>query len=76
METFQKIYRPEIYNANAAAGQHYQPNLKNQDHSLTQIVYDRQERGQLAIEQGRFAQEHFIKPYQRVLEQWSASHVN
>ncbi len=27
METFQKIYRPEIYNANAAAGQCYQPNL-------------------------------------------------
>ncbi|MGE8452808.1 MAG: putative oxygenase MesX, partial [Pseudomonadales bacterium] len=25
METFQKIYRPEIYNANAPAGQRYQP---------------------------------------------------
>ncbi len=76
METFQKIYRPEIYNANAAAGKCYQPNLKNQDHSLTQITYDREERGQLAIAQGRFAEEHFIKPYQRVLEQWSAIHVN
>ncbi|UJJ31963.1 DUF1852 domain-containing protein [Halopseudomonas maritima] len=75
METFQKIYRPEIYNANASAGQCYQPNLKNQDHSLTKIVYDRQERSQLAIEQGRFAEEQFIKPYQRVLEQWSASYT-
>lgn len=28
METFQKIYRPEIYNANAAAGSRYKPNLK------------------------------------------------
>ncbi|HCL11885.1 MAG TPA: DUF1852 domain-containing protein, partial [Alteromonas sp.] len=28
METFQKIYRPEIYNANAVAGQRYKPNLK------------------------------------------------
>ncbi|MAG76971.1 MAG: hypothetical protein CL811_09430 [Colwelliaceae bacterium] len=73
METFQKIYRPEIYNANAVAGSCYQPNLKNQDHSLTQIVYDREERSRLAIEQGKFAQEHFIKPYQHVLEQWSAS---
>ncbi|MCV4861009.1 DUF1852 domain-containing protein, partial [Escherichia coli] len=27
METFQKIYRPEIYNANSPAGQYYQPNL-------------------------------------------------
>ncbi|EGQ9233938.1 DUF1852 domain-containing protein [Vibrio alginolyticus] len=75
METFQKIYRPEIYNANAVAGNCYQPNLKNLDHSLTQIVYDREERSQLAIEQGKFAEEHFIKPYQSVLEQWSASYA-
>ena len=33
MGTFQKIYRPEIYNANAAAEKSYQPHLKNQDHS-------------------------------------------
>jgi hypothetical protein len=58
METFQKIYRPEIYNANAAAGQYYQPNLNHQDHSLTKIVYDREERSQLAIEQGKFTEEH------------------
>ncbi len=75
METFQKIYRPEIYNANAVAGKYYQPNLKNQDHSLTQIVYDREERSQLASEQGKFAEEYFIKPYQTVLEQWSANYV-
>ncbi|PUZ91904.1 DUF1852 domain-containing protein, partial [Vibrio vulnificus] len=75
METFQKIYRPEIYNANAVAGQRYQPNLKNLDHSLTQIVYDREERSQLAIEQGRFAEAHFIKPYQSLLEQWSANYA-
>ncbi|WP_274062321.1 DUF1852 domain-containing protein [Vibrio parahaemolyticus] len=75
METFQKIYRPEIYNANAVAGNCYQPNLKNLDHSLTQIVYDREERSQLAIEQGKFAEEHFIKPYQSVLEQWSANYA-
>lgn len=75
METFQKIYRPEIYNANAVAGKCYQPNLKNLDHSLTQIVYDREERSRLANEQGRFAEEHFIKPYQSVLEQWSANYA-
>ena len=72
METFQKIYRPEIYNANSAAGQLYQPSLTHQDHSLTKIVYDREERSQLAIEQGKFTEEHFIKPYKHVLEQWSA----
>lgn len=71
METFQKIYRPEIYNANAVAGKCYQPKLKNKDHSLTQIVYDREERSRLAIQQGKYAEEYFIKPYQLVLEQWS-----
>ncbi|WP_051083298.1 DUF1852 domain-containing protein [Rubritalea marina] len=71
METFQKIYRPEIYNANAVAGNIYQPNLKNGDHSLTQIVYDREERSQLAVRQGAFAEENFIKPYQSILQQWS-----
>jgi hypothetical protein len=75
METFQKIYRPEIYNANATAGKSYQPNLKNLDHSLTQIVYDRVERSQLANEQGKFTEEHFIKPHQTVLEQWSANYA-
>ena len=75
METFQKIYRPEIYNANATAGTSYQPNLKNLDHSLTHIVYDREERSQLANEQGKFTEEHFIKPYQTVLEQWSANYA-
>ncbi|MBP2844503.1 DUF1852 domain-containing protein [Dickeya oryzae] len=75
METFQKIYRPEIYNANSAAGQYYQPNLNNQDHSLTKIVYDREERSQLAIKQGKFAEEHFIKPYKHLLDQWSAHYA-
>jgi len=75
METFQKIYRPEIYNANSAAGQRYQPDLNNQDYSLTKIVYDREERSQLAIEQGKFTEEHFIKPYKNILEQWSASYA-
>jgi len=74
METFQKIYRPEIYNANAVAGQSYQPNLKNLDHSLTHIVYDREERSRLGIEQGKFAEENFIKPHQVVLNQWSANY--
>ena len=75
MESFQKIYRPEIYNANAAAGKCYQPNLNNLDHSLTRIVYDREERNQLAIQQGKFTEENFIKPYQTLLEQWSANYA-
>ncbi|MCM5661958.1 DUF1852 domain-containing protein [Galbibacter mesophilus] len=73
METFQKIYRPEIYNANAVAGQCYKPSLNNEDHSLTKIVYDREERTRLGIEQGKFAEKHFMKPYRNILEQWSAN---
>ena len=75
METFQKIYRPEIYNANYVAGKYFKPNLKNLDHSLTKVVYDREERSRLAIKQGKFAEEYFIKPYQTILEQWSANYA-
>ena len=75
METFQKIYRPEIYNANAVAGPRYQPNLNNTDHSVTQIVYDREERSRLAVEQGRYAEKYFIEPHRAVLERWSANHA-
>jgi hypothetical protein len=73
METFQKIYRPEIYNANSVAAEHYQPSLKYQDYSLTRIVYDREERSRLAVEQGKFAEEHFIKPHAAALQRWSAT---
>ncbi|WAW86801.1 DUF1852 domain-containing protein [Xanthomonas citri pv. malvacearum] len=76
METFQKIYRPEIYNANAAAGPTYLPSLKHQDYSSTQIVYDRQERSQLAVTQGKFTEEHFIRPYGNLLAQWASSHAS
>lgn len=73
METFQKIYRPEIYNANTVAGLSYNPSLNNQNHSLTKISYDREERTGLGIEQGKFAEEHFIKPHKSFLEQWSSN---
>lgn len=73
METFQKIYRPEIYNANSVAAARYRPSLAGQDYSLTRIVYDRDERSRLAIEQARFAEEHLLKPYAAVLRQWSAT---
>ncbi|MGM8899613.1 MULTISPECIES: DUF1852 domain-containing protein [unclassified Psychrobacter] len=74
METFQKIYRPEIYNANSTAGHVYQPSLKYQDYSLTQIVYDREERSQMAVTQGKFTEDEFIKPYQAILGEWATSY--
>ena len=71
METFQKIYRPEIYNANAAAGSVYRPSLEHDDFSRTQVDYDRVERAQLAITQGTYAAEHFLTPYGDVLARWA-----
>ena len=67
METFQKIYRPEIYNANSVAGKYYQPSLKNQDYSLTRIVYDREERSRLAIEQGNLLKSNLSNHTKRFL---------
>ena len=75
METFQKIYRPEIYNANSRAGEVYQPSLKYQDYSLTQVEYDRAERSQMAVTQGKFTEYEFIKPYQAILDEWAESFV-
>jgi hypothetical protein len=37
------------------------------------VVYDREERNRLAVEQGKYAEEHFIKPYKDIIEQWSAN---
>ncbi len=72
METFQKIYRPEIYNANSSAAEIYQPSLQNNGHSLTQVTYDREERSQLAVTQGKFTEVSLMEPYGAVLEQWAA----
>ncbi|MCQ4152019.1 putative oxygenase MesX, partial [Rhodococcus qingshengii] len=72
METFQRIYRPEIYNANSPAAEIYRPNLDQQDYSPTPIVYDRVERGQLAAKQGKYTEDHFVKPHRELLEQWAA----
>ena len=75
METFQKIYRPEIYNANSAAAFVFRPSLETQDCSRTQISYDREERSQLAVTQGRYTEEHFIKPHRKVLDRWAADYA-
>lgn len=70
MEAFQKIYRPEIYNANSVAGEVYQPSLTYDDYSLTKVDYDRVERTELAIKQGKYTEANFIKPYQAILDNW------
>jgi hypothetical protein len=75
MESFQRIYRPEIYNANASAPQVYRPSLTSTDFSVPAVTYDRVERNHLALTQGRLTQEQLIEPYGDLLNQW-ASHWN
>lgn len=74
METFQKIYRPEIYNANTPAESVYRPSLAHEDFTHTEITYDREERSRLAVTQGRYAEEHFVTPHKRVLDRWAAAY--
>ncbi|QHC62752.1 DUF1852 family protein [Rathayibacter festucae] len=74
METFQKIYRPEIYNTNSAAADVFRPSLQQQDYSRTQIDYDRAERDRLAVEQGAYTAEHFIEPHRDLLDAWVSQH--
>ena len=71
METFQKIYRPEIYNAFSPAGDIYRPTLDHADFARTQVDYDREERSQLAVIQGRYAEQHFVNPHRATLDQWA-----
>ena len=72
METFQKIYRPEIYNAAEPASEVYRPSLERGDFARTGITYDRVERSQLAATQGKYAEEHFVTPHRQVLSRWAA----
>jgi len=72
METFQRIYRPEIYNANSPAAEICRPTLDQQDYSSTPIIYDRVERSQLAKKQGTYTEERLITPHREFLEQWAA----
>ena len=66
---------PEIYNANAGAGEVYRPRLDHGDFSQTRIAYDREERARLGREQGEYTQEHFVGPHRDLLERWAAAHA-
>lgn len=71
MESFQKIYRPEIYNANATAAHVFRPTLESGDFSRTRVDYDREERSRLAVTQGKYTEEHFVKPHGELLARWA-----
>jgi len=72
METFQKIYRPEIYNANTVAPSTYRPTLEHTDFTRPDVTYDREERSRLAVTQGRYTEEHLVQPHRSFLERIAA----
>jgi Putative oxygenase MesX len=77
MESFQKIYRPEIYNANSKAPPIFKPSLSNGNYSLTKIKYDRVERESLGESQAQLTEQQFLRPYNeqlsRILNAYSQS---
>ncbi len=69
MESLQRIYRPEIYAADLAAGDHFAPSLSNTHFTPAAVHYDRQERDrQLGPEQAARAWECFLKPHATSLQ--------
>ncbi|PZE64043.1 putative oxygenase MesX [Curtobacterium sp. MCBD17_021] len=72
METFQKIYRPEIYNADTVAPSTFRPSLDQTGWTSTGIAYDREERSRLGVTQGRYTEEHLVQPHRALLESWAA----
>ncbi len=72
METFQKIYRPEIYNANTSAGATYRPTLEHTDFTVPPVTYDREERSRLGVTQGRWTEEHLVTPHRALLARFAA----
>lgn len=75
MEVFQRIYRPEIYNAEAPAGTIFSPSLENPDFSTTGVVYDRVERTELGRKQGALIERLLMIPHRDTLDRWAAAGV-
>ena len=67
MDTFQRIYRPEIYNRSARAEALFHPSLKEADYQVPLIFYDRDDRNDLAKLQADKVQGEFLEPYSEQL---------
>lgn len=63
MDTFERIYRPEIYCARTPAGEVFTPDLGNHDHDPPPATYNRVERDTtLGRQQAEFARDAFLVP--------------
>ncbi|MGI9176603.1 MAG: putative oxygenase MesX [Pirellulales bacterium] len=70
MDTFERIYRPEIYCARTPAGEVFTPDLGNPDHDPPPAAYDRVERDTtLGRRQAEFARDAFLEPNAAAIRQ-------
>jgi hypothetical protein len=70
MDTFEGIYRPEIYRSHVAAGSLYRPDLANTNFSPPLVFYDRTERDAvLGKRQAEMAWREFLSPNAASLKQ-------
>jgi hypothetical protein len=74
MDTFQRIYRPEIYNVLETCGDHLRPSLQNTAFAEPTIPYDRHERIQLGKQQAKYAEDQIIRPYSAIWEKLLQAH--
>lgn len=75
MDTFESIYRPEIYLARTPAGAVFRPDLTNRDHDSPPAIYDRIERDtKLGRAQAERARDEFLLPNAQAIHQLLTTH--
>jgi len=77
MDTFERIYRPEIYCARSPAGEVFRPDLSNTDYDAPTAIYDRVERDTtLGPQQAALVRDAFLLPNADALRQLMADHAH
>lgn len=77
MDTFERIYRPEIYCARTPAAALFRPDLANTDYDAPPAIYDRVERDTtLGPQQAALVRDAFLHPNAAALRQLMADHAH
>ena len=77
MDTFERIYRPEIYCARTPAAERFCPDLANTDYDAPPAIYDRVERdATLGPQQAALVRDAFLQPNAAALRQLMTDHAH
>ncbi len=77
MDTFESIYRPEIYLTRKPAGAVFRADLGNRDHDPPPAIYDRVERDtKLGRAQAERARDEFLEPNAAAIRRLMAEHAS